>query len=86
MSVLAVFPEARGRQIGQRLLKTEEKSAKETAANEISLMVGSFNEGAHRLYEGMGYTVRAHRDFVSFEGSDRGGRWLLLTKALQADI
>lgn len=83
ISALAVFPEARGQQIAQSLLRSAEQSAKAVSAHETMLMVGSFNTNARRLYDKMGYEARAQRGFVSFPGSDRGGHWILMAKSLR---
>lgn len=85
IAAIAVFPEARERQVAQRLLQAAEQAAKAASAQEITLMVGSFNTNARRLYEKMGYEARARRDFVSFAGSDRGGQWILMAKGLGED-
>lgn len=86
ISVLAVFEEARGRQIGQRLLSNAECFAIAASATETSLMVGSFNAGAYRLYQRMGYHLRDEREFVPFPGSDANGRWQLMTKPVRAEV
>lgn len=82
ISALSVFPEARGQQIGQSLLRSAETLAKSASANEICLMVGSFNANARRLYDKMGYEARAQRDFISFPESDSFGHWILMAKSL----
>jgi ribosomal protein S18 acetylase RimI-like enzyme len=83
IAALAVFKEARGLGVGRSLLQSAEQSAKAASVHEITLMVGSFNTNARRLYEGMGYEARAQRDFIGFEGSDRAGHWILMAKSVR---
>jgi ribosomal protein S18 acetylase RimI-like enzyme len=56
VQLLAVHPERRGRGIGRQLVAfAEERILAETP--NVFIFVSSFNEGARRLYEDMGYEV-----------------------------
>ena len=44
----------------------------------MTLMVGSFNSGARRLYERFGFHEAGRRPFVPFPGSDPEGEWMLM--------
>ncbi len=82
VSAIAVFTEARGMQVGQSLLRAAELLARAASVKEITLMVGSFNPRAQRLYESIGFEKRAERNFEPFAGSDRQGQWILMAKDL----
>lgn len=82
ISVASVFPEFRGQGVGQALLGEAERLARSANINKLTLMVGSFNVGAHRLYERVGFYEWARRPFVSFPGADVGGDWILMTRDL----
>ena len=54
---LAVVPSAQGRGFGSQLLQHAEQTARSHGLSKCSLIVGSHNDGAHRLYERTGYRV-----------------------------
>ena len=68
--------------IGATLLGLADQKARAADIGEVTLMVGSFNTGARRLYERMGYVEWNRRPFVPFPGSDSGGFWILMRKNL----
>lgn len=81
-SAIAVFPEAQGQAIGSALLVDAEAQCRNIRCSQLTLMVGSFNEGAKRLYNRMGYSEMKRRHFVVFPGSDPQGKWILMSKAM----
>lgn len=81
---VAVFDEFRGQGFGTKLLKLSEDLARESEAGEMSLIVAEENEGARRLYERLGFTIRARRPVVSSAGFEHEGDWLLMIKPLEA--
>lgn len=83
IAAIAVFPEARGNQVGKSLLRSAEHDAQLAGAGEIALMVGSFNTHARNLYDSLGYVTRGERAFEPFAGSDRDGHWILMSKSLK---
>lgn len=63
VSNVGVLPEAQGRGIGTRLMRFAEEAAQAGGLTKCSLLVGTANHGARRLYERLGYEVvftRAH--------------------------
>jgi len=82
ISVASVFPENRGEGIGHAILTLGEEKARAAGCSRLTLLVGSFNEGAHRLYERFGMHEGARRPFVPFPGSDPTGDWILMVKDL----
>jgi len=55
ISNLGVIPSAQGRGFGSQLLQYAEQAARSCGLSKCSLIVGSHNDGAHRLYERAGY-------------------------------
>lgn len=84
IAALAVFPENRGLKVGQHLLRGAEACARDDGADEITLMVASFNPDARRLYERVGFAFYAQRPFAPFDGSDPTGHWILMGKPVGA--
>ncbi len=80
MNVLAVFREFRGQGIGSTLLEIAEQIARASDVNTLSIIVGSWNPGASRLYERAGYRTVASEAAVVPPGFPHSGDWLLLTK------
>jgi ribosomal protein S18 acetylase RimI-like enzyme len=80
VNVLATFPEFRGQGIGTRLLALAEEKASEAGANTASIIVGSWNTGATRLYERAGYTTIASEPAVLPPDVPQSGDWVLLTR------
>jgi len=71
ISVASVFPENRGQGIGHAILEHGEALARSAGCDRLTLLVGSFNEGAKRLYERFGMHEGGRRSFVPFPGSGR---------------
>lgn len=82
ISVLAIYHEHRGLGLGATMLDEANLMAKTSGADQLSLMLGSFNTKAHRLYLRHGFKERARRPFVAFAGSDTPGEWILMQKDL----
>ena len=57
---ICVLESARGRGAGRALMARAEAWARAEGAEEIRLVVWAFNARAVRLYEELGYAVRAH--------------------------
>lgn len=82
ISVASVFPEFRNRGVGDALLAKAETFTCAQEIRRLTLMVGSFNEGAQRLYRRFGFSEWERRPFTPFEGSDPEGDWILMFKDL----
>ena len=80
ISAASVFPEFRNRGVGDALLSKAEALARIQGNSRLTLMVGSFNEGAQRLYRRFGFSEWERRAFTPFEGSDPEGDWILMVK------
>lgn len=81
ISAAAIYPEYRGKGFGSLLLAEGEAIARSAGNDRLTLMVGSFNAGAFRLYQKCGFTEWARRPFLPFPGSDEG-EWILMVKDL----
>jgi ribosomal protein S18 acetylase RimI-like enzyme len=79
ISAAAIYPEHQGKGFGSMLLEEAESIARSAANNRLTLMVGSFNPGAYRLYQRCGFAEWAKRPFLAFPGSDEG-EWILMVK------
>lgn len=77
VSVLAVYPQFRGRGIGSALLRQAEEQAGGTA---MSIIVSDGNPGARRLYERHGYRFKSSRGMVKAGWTNAGNIWQLLLK------
>jgi ribosomal protein S18 acetylase RimI-like enzyme len=82
VNVLATFPEFRGRGIGSKLLEVADSIGRQSAARAMSVIVGSWNDGAMRLYERTGYAPAASEDAVLPEDFAHQGDWVLMIKSL----
>jgi ribosomal protein S18 acetylase RimI-like enzyme len=81
ISMLGVHVKRRSQGVGSRLLEVADAKRDETSAQGLALIVEDANEGARRLYERRGYSVRTARPMVRFPGGGPGGRdWLLMVK------
>lgn len=78
VAAAAVFPEFRNRGVGQALIEHSFERTASSGAIRTTLMVGSFNPSAQRLYRKLGFREWDERTFVSFPGSDPEGKWLLM--------
>lgn len=83
IAAAAILPEHQGRGHGTALLTEATRLAAAQGHRRVTLMVGSFNTGARRLYARLGFSEWARRDFIPFEGSDPEGQWLLLRRDLE---
>jgi ribosomal protein S18 acetylase RimI-like enzyme len=82
VNVLATFPEFRRRGIGARLLAIAEEKARGNGAPSLSVIVGSWNGGAARLYGGGGYDTVAREKAILFPGCPHQGDWVLMVRSL----
>lgn len=85
VSVASVHAEFRGQGAGRSLLAFAERSAAAAQCDTITLVVGSFNDDARRLYERVGFVEWQRRPFRPFAGSDEPGDWILMAKASDVD-
>ena len=76
IQTLAVRPSMRGRGVGRRLIDHSIACARQRGVSEIRLVTGEFMIAARRLYESMGFSRCAERDFfassyfANLKGSD----------------
>jgi ribosomal protein S18 acetylase RimI-like enzyme len=82
VNVLATFPEFRGQGIGAKLLEIAGEKGRAADANMMSIIVGSWNEGATRLYRRAGYVDVASEPAVLPPEFPQSGDWILLTRPL----
>jgi ribosomal protein S18 acetylase RimI-like enzyme len=82
VNVLATFPEFRRRGIGARLLVIAEEKAREQGARSLSVIVGSWNDDAARLYGNAGYETVAREKAILFPGCPHQGDWVLMVKSM----
>jgi ribosomal protein S18 acetylase RimI-like enzyme len=82
LSAAALYPEHRGRGFGSALIDEAMLQAQHTEAGQLTLLVGSFNARAHKLYLRCGFEEWARRPFTAFPGSDTPGEWVLMRKAI----
>lgn len=82
IDVIAAFPEFRGDGLGSKLLALAAANARETGAPGNSLVVGSWNEGARRLYERCGFRAHARAHAVLPDSYPQSGDWILMTRLL----
>lgn len=82
VNVLATFPEFRGNGIGSELLNIAEKKGRDEGAPALSVIVGSWNAGAARLYRRAGYEALATEPAILFPGCPHEGDWVLMVRSL----
>jgi ribosomal protein S18 acetylase RimI-like enzyme len=82
ISAAALYPEYQGQGLGKSLLDEAATLALAAGHDRLTLMVGSFNSTAHRLYLRCGFQEQARRPFTAFPGSDMPGEWILMEKVL----
>ena len=56
---------------------------REASVPALSVIVGSWNEAAMRLYGRAGYAAVASEPAIPFPGSPNKGDWVLMVKSLQ---
>jgi len=83
VNVLASFLEFRGQGIGARLLAHGDNQGRQLGAPAMSVIVGSWNEGAVRLYARTGYVEIAREHAVVPPGFSDLGDWCLMVKSLR---
>jgi len=77
VSVLAAFPEYRGKGFGSELLKQAEAAC---TNGQMSIIVSDANNGARRLYEKHRYKPTASRPIVKEDWKNPGENWILMKK------
>ena len=82
LSAAALYPEHQGHGFGSALIDEAMSQARHVGAGQLTLLVGSFNSRAHKLYLRCGFEEWARRPFVAFPGSDSPGEWVLMRKAV----
>lgn len=80
VNVLATFPEFRGQGIGAGLLEIAEAKGLEAGAQAMSIIVGSWNEGARRLYKRAGYDTVATEPAILPPEIPQSGDWTLMMR------
>jgi len=80
VNVLATFPEFRRRGVGEGLLALADRKAEELATPSLSVIVGSWNESAARLYERAGYAEAAREEAHPPTEWTHRGDWVLMVK------
>lgn len=83
INILATFPEFRGQGLGAKLLEIADTKGRETGAPAMSVIVGSWNEGAARLYARAGYKEIARERAVLPPSLAHEGDWVLMIKSLR---
>ena len=83
VNVLATFPEFRRAGMGAKLLDIAESKGRSSAAPSLSVIVGSWNEGAARLYRRAFYAPVASEPAIPFPGCPHKGEWVLMVKSLK---
>ena len=82
LSAAALYPEHQGRGFGTALINEAVSQSLIAKAEQLTLLVGSFNARAHKLYLRCGFDEWARRPFTAFPGSDSPGEWILMRKVL----
>jgi ribosomal protein S18 acetylase RimI-like enzyme len=82
VNVLATFREFRGQGLGRMLLDIAEQRARAANANTMSIIVGSWNQGAGRLYQRAGYRTIAAEPAILPADFAHEGDWVLMIKSL----
>ncbi|MEM7192922.1 MAG: GNAT family N-acetyltransferase, partial [Pseudomonadota bacterium] len=82
VNVIATFAEFRGQGLGTQLLTIANVRAKEADAKATSIIVGSWNERAARLYRHAGYEAKASEHAILPPEFGREGDWVLMTRSL----
>jgi len=82
VNVLATFPEFRGQGIGTKLLEIAAEKGRQGGAPALSVIVGSWNDGAARLYSRCGYAPCARESAILPPDFPRQGDWVLMVRSL----
>ncbi|MEM8644191.1 MAG: GNAT family N-acetyltransferase [Pseudomonadota bacterium] len=83
IDVIAGFPEFRGYGLGSKLLVLAASKAEEIGAPGNSLVVGSWNTGATRLYERCRFEPAAREPAIFPSSYPQSGDWILMTRPLR---
>ena len=84
INVLAVFPEVQRQGLGRQLLEIAERKTREMGVPAVSVIVGTWNEGAGRLYARAGFDPLASEPAILPPGFPHKGDWVLMGKPLEA--
>lgn len=82
IDALAAFAELRGKGVGTKLLEAAETKGREAGARTMSVIVGSWNQAAARLYARVGYAEIAREAAALPPDFPQSGDWVLMTKSL----
>ena len=82
LSSAAIYPEYQGRGLGAALLDEAVSQTHAAGVRQLTLLVGSFNSRAHKLYLRCGFEEWNRRPFCAFPGSDQTGEWILMRKEI----
>lgn len=82
---IATLPAARRKGVGRLLMAQAEASAIAAGCHELSLIVAEENRRACAFYHHLGFGELASLPLVPWPGCPHGGRWLLMTRRLEAD-
>ena len=80
MNVLATFSEFQGQGLGTKLLEVAETRARAAGARATSIIVGSWNESAARLYEREGFKAIATEPATPPPEFPLKGDWTLMLR------
>ena len=84
INMIATFPKHRNRSVGSALMGIVDQLATDAGCDEISIEVFEQNEGALRLYQRLGYTVKETRDIIPHSSHPYEGQIVLLTRPVNA--
>lgn len=82
VDVMASFSEFLGQGLGTKLLELAASKAEEIGAPATSIVVGSWNDGAARLYGRSGYRPAGRARASLPTGFPKAGDWVLMTRPL----
>ncbi len=82
---IATLPAARRKGVGRLLMAQAEASAIGAGCHELSLIVAEENRQACAFYHHLGFGELASLPLVPWPGCPHGGRWLLMTRRLEAN-
>ena len=82
VDVTANFPQFRGQGLGRQMLESVATKAQDIGAPATTLVVGSWNDGAARLYAQCGYRPTAREPVTLPKSFLYSGEWVLMTRPL----
>ena len=80
LAALAVFPEFRNRGLGVDMISRAQTKALESGCQTVSIIADTANSAACRLYDRLGYAIRATRPVVPFGAKVGRGEWCLFQR------